>query len=321
MRLRVQDEHGRPATAAFLIRDALDRIYPNISKRLAPDFFFQPQVYRADGETIDLPAGQFTVTVTRGPEYLSADAAFAGRRAAASCSSGWCAGSIPSQYGWYSGDHHIHSAGCSHYENPTEGVGPEDMWPQIDGEALNVASVLTWGPSYYYQKQFFSGADHPLSTPTRLMHYDLEISGFPSSHAGHLVLLGLKDQDYPGTKRLEDWPTWTLPILKWAKAQGAVVGFAHSGWGLEVKQQRAAQLRDARLRRHRRQRVHRRRHASGHRRLHLGRRHAVRLGAEHLVPHAERRVPHAHQRRDRLSLHLPTTGSAWRARTRRWTGR
>ena len=67
------------------------------------------------------------------------------------------------------------------------------------------------------------------------MHYDLEVSGFPSSHAGHLVLLGLKDQDYPGTKRLEDWPTWDLPILKWARAQGSVVGFAHSGWGLEVK--------------------------------------------------------------------------------------
>ena len=61
------------------------------------------------------------------------------------------------------------------------------------------------------------------------------MSGFPSSHAGHLVLLRLKDQDYPGAKTLEDWPTWTLPILQWAKAQGAVVGFAHSGLGLEVK--------------------------------------------------------------------------------------
>ena len=49
------------------------------------------------------------------------------------------------------------------------------------------------------------------------------------------MLLGLKDQDYPGTKRLEDWPTWTLPVLRWAKAQGAVAGFAHSGWGLEVR--------------------------------------------------------------------------------------
>jgi hypothetical protein len=66
------------------------------------------------------------------------------------------------------------------------------------------------------------------------MHYDLEVSGFPSSHAGHIVLLGLKQQDYPGAKRIEEWPTWDLPIFRWAKDQGAVVGFAHSGWGLEV---------------------------------------------------------------------------------------
>jgi hypothetical protein len=67
------------------------------------------------------------------------------------------------------------------------------------------------------------------------MRYDVEVSGFPSSHCGHLVLLRLKDQDYPATKAIEDWPTWDLPVLKWAKAQGAVVGFAHSGLGLEVK--------------------------------------------------------------------------------------
>src|SRR5207244_9474589 len=29
--------------------------------------------------------------------------------------------------------------------------------------------------------------------------------------------------------------TWDLPILRWAKEQGAVVGFAHSGWGLAVQ--------------------------------------------------------------------------------------
>lgn len=234
VRVRVQDEHGRPTTAGFLVRDALDRIYPNISKRLAPDFFFQPQVYRADGGTINLPGGAYTVTITRGPEYVPQTQRFTvpGVMELAVKLMRWI---DPAGEGWYSGDHHIHSSGCSHYENPTEGVRPEDMWPQIEGEGLNLASVLTWGPSYYFQKQFFSGTDHALSKPNQLMHYDLEISGFPSSHAGHLVLLGLKDQDYPGTRRLEDWPTWTMPVLKWAKAQGAVVGFAHSGWGLEVR--------------------------------------------------------------------------------------
>ncbi|HYF01664.1 MAG TPA: CehA/McbA family metallohydrolase, partial [Planctomycetota bacterium] len=59
--------------------------------------------------------------------------------------------------------------------------------------------------------------------------------GFPSSHAGHLALIGLREQDYPGARKIEDWPSWGLPILRWAKRQGAVVGFAHSGWGLEVK--------------------------------------------------------------------------------------
>ena len=101
----------------------------------------------------------------------------------------------PPKYGWYSGDHHVHAAGCSHYQNPTEGVRPEDMVRQIQGEKLNVGAVLTWGPCYYYQKQFFSGHDDSLSTPSCLMHYDLEVSGFPSSHAGHLVLLGLHQQD------------------------------------------------------------------------------------------------------------------------------
>ena len=234
VRVNVKDEHGRPTTAGFLVRDDLDRIYPNISKRLAPDFFFQPQVYRHDGQSISLPGGQFTVTASRGPEYMPQTKRF---------SVGGASELIfellrwidPSQYGWYSGDHHIHSSGCSHYENPTEGVRPEDMWPQIDGEALNLASVLTWGPSYYFQKQFFSGADHPLSTPSRLMHYDLEVSGFPSSHAGHLVLLGLKDQDYPGTQAARGLADLDAADPEVGQAQGAVVGFAHSGWGLEVK--------------------------------------------------------------------------------------
>jgi hypothetical protein len=140
----------------------------------------------------------------------------------------------PSKSGWYSGDHHVHAAGCSHYMNPTEGVEPKDMIRQILGERLNIGAVLTWGPDYYYQKQFFSGKDDKLSETDRLMHYDLEVSGFPSSHAGHIVLLKLTDQDYPGTQKIEDWPTWDLPIFRWAKKQGAIVGFAHSGWGLQL---------------------------------------------------------------------------------------
>jgi hypothetical protein len=232
---RVRDENEEPGMASFIVRDAQGRLYPNPSKRLAPDFFFQPQVYRSDGENLTLPEGQYTVTYTGGPEYFTEEKSFTvDSKAPAEIEFRLKRWIDPAMSGWYSGDHHIHAAGCRHYQNPAEGVLPDDMMRQVRGERINVSSVLTWGPDYYYQKQFFSGHDHPLSTKRQLMHYDLEVSGFPSSHAGHLVLLDLKDQDYPGTKRLTDWPTWDLPILRWAKDQGALVGFAHSGWGLAV---------------------------------------------------------------------------------------
>jgi hypothetical protein len=109
------------------------------------------------------------------------------------------------------------------------------MMRHILGEDLNVGCVLTWGPCWYYQKQFFEAGTHKLSTSEHVMRYDIEVSGFPSSHAGHLVLLRLREDDYPGTKRIEDWPSWDLPILKWGQEQGGVVGFAHSGWGLFVE--------------------------------------------------------------------------------------
>ena len=234
--LRVRDEHGRPAVASFLVQDAGGRIYPARMKRLAPDFFFQPQIYREDGETLRLPAGDYTVTCGRGPEYLderrSLHVAADGAPAPLDVQlSRWI---DPPSRGWYSGDHHLHAAGCSHYESPTEGVRPEDMMRHVLGEALSVGAVLNWGPAYYHQRQFFEAKDNPLSTPSTLLRYDLEVSGFPSSHCGHLVLLRLRDQDYPDTRQIEDWPSWDLPILAWAKSQGAIGGFAHSGWGLEV---------------------------------------------------------------------------------------
>ncbi len=233
--LHVKDENGQPAMASFIFRDRLNRIYPARSKRLAPDFFFQPQIYRQDGEQVRLPKGYYTVEYGGGPEYRAHTKEFAVRGGEAMALDFQLERWInPAQYGWYSGDHHVHAAGCSHYMNPAEGVEPKDMIRQILGERLNVGAVLTWGPDYYYQKQFFCAKDDALSRPGRIMHYDLEVSGFPSSHAGHIVLLNLKEQDYPGTKKIEDWPTWDLPIFRWAKEQGAIVGFAHSGWGLQV---------------------------------------------------------------------------------------
>ena len=231
---RVLDWNDQPTTAAFEVRDAKGRVYPSQAKRLGGDFFFHPQVYRANGESLNLPAGEYTVKYSRGPEYIGktqkltvgeqpVEAVFRLER--------WI---DPATMGWFSGDHHIHAAGCAHYERPTEGVYPKDMMRHVLGEDLKIGSVLTWGPGWYFQKTFFEGKDHSLSTKDYKIRYDVEVSGHPSSHTGHIVLLGVKDQDYPGTARIEEWPTWGVPIMRWAKGQGAVTGYAHSGWGLVI---------------------------------------------------------------------------------------
>lgn len=237
IQLHVYDSNGQRTMASFIFRDRLGRIYPNPAKRLAPDFYFQPQVYRADGEDIHLPPGSYTVTYTGGPEYTTETRQFTVTRNEPSQLTFHLERWIdPAKYGWYSGDDHIHPAGCSHYENPSQGVLPKDMDRQVLGEHLNVGATLVWAPCFYYQKQFFRGRQNdPASKSFCLLHYDLEVSGFPSSHCGHLVLLHLKNIMYPATKRIEEWPTWDLPVLRWAKSQGAVAGFAHSGWGLAVK--------------------------------------------------------------------------------------
>lgn len=122
VRLEVLDDDGTPTTGRFTIRDARARVYPARSRRLAPDFFFQDQVYRQNGEIILLPAGRYHVSYTRGPEYriLERDIEVpAGAEHAESFRmERWINLTVA---GWYSGDHHVHAAGCAHYSSPTQG--------------------------------------------------------------------------------------------------------------------------------------------------------------------------------------------------------
>ncbi|HEY0864307.1 MAG TPA: CehA/McbA family metallohydrolase [Lacunisphaera sp.] len=235
VRLRVRDDRGAPGMGAFVIRDAANRLYPSPFKRIAPDFFFQPQVYRADNETVLLAPGEYTMEFTRGPESLKETRRvsvgsepltleFQARR--------WI---DPAAFGYVSGDHHIHAAGCAHYTDPTQGVAPADMLRQIQGEDLKVGAVLTWGPCFDYQKQFFTRGPHQGDAPPHLLRYDIEVSGFGSHRAGHLCLLRLKEDNFPGGDSIAHWPTLGLEILRWAKRQGAVCGSPHSGFGLQVQ--------------------------------------------------------------------------------------
>jgi len=241
--LKIKDCDGKPTTGRFTFLDKFGRVHPLKAKRLAPDFFFQQQVYRHDGGTVLLPPGDLTMIYGRGPEYRLKEKIVTipdkGKAAIDMELERWV---NPADYGFYSGDHHIHAAGCAHYTNPTEGVFPQDMFLHVKGEALNVGCNLTWGPCYEFQRQFFEPKPHKVSEPFTVLRYDVEVSGFGSQALGHVCLLNLRDQTYPGSEgtKTKGWPTWTTPLMKWAKAQGAYCGYAHSASGLGINPKDAA---------------------------------------------------------------------------------
>ena len=229
---RVSDDPDRPAMAAFEIMDETGRVYPPQNKRLAPDFFFQRQIYRGDGETLRLPAGKYTVKCSRGPESIPATIPLVVGAGPAEVHYRVARWIDPSRRGYWSGDHHIHAAGCAHYESPTQGVHPPDMLRHCMGEDIKVGCCLTWGPCFDFQKRFFTGQLDGNSRYPYLIRYDVEVSGFGSHVSGHLNLLRLKEQIPPGGDSKAHWPTLGLNTLRWAKKQGAICGPAHSSSGL-----------------------------------------------------------------------------------------
>ncbi|MDA1229405.1 MAG: CehA/McbA family metallohydrolase [Planctomycetota bacterium] len=248
VKLSIRDANNQPTTARLEFRDEYGHVYPPQAKRLAPDFFFQPQIYRKDGDVVLLPPGEFTLESSRGPEYVrqirKVTIEDSGERSGVSppeqttlevALQRWI---DPAESGFFSGDHHIHAAGCSHYDNPTQGVTPSDMFSQVKGEGLNVGCVLTWGPCFDHQRHFFSAGADTISEPLTVLKYDLEISGFGSAALGHVCLLNLQNQTYPGSEgtSTQGWPTWTVPVMRWAKEQGGVTGYPHSALHVDAKQ-------------------------------------------------------------------------------------
>jgi hypothetical protein len=237
VKLSITDHDGKPTVGRFTFRDKAGHIHPQQARRLAPDLFFQEQIYRNDGDIVLLPPGEFTMYYSRGPEYRllkkTIQVPNKGEARVAVKLERWI---DTAAFGFYSGDHHIHAAGCAHYTSPTEGVMPKDMYLQVKGEGLNVGCLLTWGPCYDFQRQFFEPTPHKLSEPFTVLKYDIEVSGFGSQALGHVCVLNLRDQTYPGSNGTKDkgWPTWTTPLMRWAKSQGAITGYAHSASGLQI---------------------------------------------------------------------------------------
>ncbi|MBI2192672.1 MAG: CehA/McbA family metallohydrolase [Planctomycetes bacterium] len=219
--LSVQDENGQPVWAAFELRDPSGNLFPWCADRQAPDLSFQPQVYRTEGQFVALPPGRVHLKVTHGPEYRAIERDLDIRDAAGNRIEvrleRWI--HLPGE-GFYSGDTHVHAAGCRHFRDPN-GILPEQVCPHLLGEDLHVVHLLNYGVSFDFQKSFCEATPNRVSQPLNLLKYDLEVSAFPSSHMGHPVLLNLSRFDFPRS-------SWNLPIFDWLKEQPqALGGYAH----------------------------------------------------------------------------------------------
>jgi cysteine-rich repeat protein len=122
---------------------------------------------------------------------------------------------------WVTSDVHVHSTGCSRYASPA------DIAEQLHAQQIQVGAALVWGEGYDDDSRFFTGHDHPLSTPSFILHYDLEVSHFVAARGGHLVLLGLDSIQF--SPDVFNIPQSGVPVVEWARRQPrAVVGMAHS---------------------------------------------------------------------------------------------
>ena len=121
--LRVLDFDDKPTTGSFLIHDTAGRVYPSQAKRLAPDLLLSSAGLSRQRRIGGAAAGQLHRRVHARAGVSEEDAAASTCRASRMAQTFRLERWIdPAKMGWYSGDHHVHAAGCAHYEKPTEGV-------------------------------------------------------------------------------------------------------------------------------------------------------------------------------------------------------
>jgi hypothetical protein len=132
----------------------------------------------------------------------------------------------PDPAGWFAGDMHAHrSCGGA----PASITSIRDAMVAAD---LDVVSLLADMGNAEVQNAttdlpLVNGSNDPVSTATRLVHWDAEWHWDPiywqyahQALGGHIVALGLSEAH-------QIWNESTYPIFSWAHQQGAIAGFAH----------------------------------------------------------------------------------------------
>lgn len=185
--------------------------------------------FYARGETrLELPAGRYELHALHGPEYRVHRSEFEVRAGQSESIS------VPLERwtdtaarGWYSGENHIHA----NYGYGSWYVTPQTILDQCEGEDLRVSNLVVANSDgeAVFDREFFSGRPHPLSTGARIIYWNQE---FRSTLWGHMTLFNLTRLVEPiftgfrGTTNPWDVPT-TAEIAIRTAAQGGVTSYTH----------------------------------------------------------------------------------------------
>ena len=234
--VRVTDEMGRLLDARVSVTGADGRSWAPASALMhADDSFdrserhFEVGYYHTTGtSSLAVPAGAFSVEVSRGLEYALA------RKRVAIVAKG--ATTVPivmhrlvnlPARGWYSGDLHVHMNYGGSYR-----TRPSQLAFMARAEDVHVIEELIVNkeqrvPDISY---FGNGLPDPVSTPSMLIVHGQE---FHTSYWGHSGLLGLtRNVILPGYAAYANTPAGSLypanaNVFDLGHAQGALTGYVH----------------------------------------------------------------------------------------------
>ena len=235
LEIRVTDSSDRAMPARLSVFDASGRSFaPDEAWWHGDEAFvrgerrFEYAYVHTDGSAaLTLPAGQYTVQASRGPEYASATeavsvAADATERVRLVLDR---LDDLPAR-GWWSGDLHVHMNYGGAYRNT-----PARLRFQALAEDLHaVANLLVNKEQRIPDIGYFSTAPDPVSDSGFLL---LHAEEFHTSFWGHTALLGLKEYfvlpnyaAYVNTAAASLVPT-NSQVFDLAHAQGALTGYVH----------------------------------------------------------------------------------------------
>ena len=234
LQIRVRDEKDRlvPARVEVVGSDGLGRAPSGTWLRYTP--IRAGAYFHTRGiSTLVLPAGKTRIRVARGFEFRSqervVDLQPGGPRSLEFRLERF---HDASARGWYSGDIHIHPNLV--HKTMDQVINPVDIRLQTVAEDLNVANLLVCNSqgAVLYDRQHFTGAPHPLSTPRHILYWSQELR--PALY-GHIGVLNLKRflrpyNGFPASFYPFDYPSNATAVRE-VRKEGAAVFYVHPSPG------------------------------------------------------------------------------------------